>query len=349
MKEEKGNMPLISKITRYIKGCSKKWLLFVVIIIGFLSLNIYYSTLPLPDGKWISSNIEKIKVKDPENFTFAVFGGNRIRRPVFEGVLKQVDHDPDISFAIDLGDAVLKGKRLHYRHFIKQIDNYLGIPLLPVIGDNELKGSGRELYQKIFGPLYYSFKVGNSYFIVINNAEKGELDPEQMIWLKKELAGSRDYNNRIIFMHRPLDNPVNNNGGQYLPEESSSKLIDLFLSHNVTHLFASDTSGYYEGTLKGIPYTITGETGAHRHKRDRVPYILNFLKVQVEGETIKVDVKNESATGYSHRDIVKNRTMLILDNMVRVHWPKLTLIAFALFLCMFFIIRKQRAVKRNDK
>jgi hypothetical protein len=349
MKEEKRNMHPISKIIRYIKGCSKKWLLLLFFLIGFLSLKIYHLTLPLPDGKWISSNIENIKVKDPENFTFAVFGGNRFSRLVFEGVLKQVDHDPDIAFAIDLGDAVLKGKKPHYHHFIKQIDNNLGIPLLPVMGDNELKGGGRELYQRVFGPLYYSFKVGNSYFIVINNAEKGELDPDQMAWLKKELAGSRDYNNRIIFMHRPLYNPEGNNGSQHLPEESSSKLIDLFLSHNVTHLFTSDTSGYYEGTLKGIPYTITGETGAHRHKRDRKPYYFYFLKVRVEKETIKVDVINESATGYSHGNITKNRTMFILGNMVRVHWPELTLIAFALLLYVFYIIRKQRAGKRNEE
>lgn len=342
-------MPIISKTVRYIKGCSKIWLILLFFIIGFLSIKIYQHTLPLPDGKWIFSNIENIKVKDPDKFTFAVFGGNRFGRHLFEEMLKQVDHDPEVAFAIDLGNAVLKGKKPHYRHFIKQIDNNLGIPLLPVMGDNELKGGGRDLYQKIFGPLYYSFKVENRYFIVINNAEKDGLDPDQMVWLKKELAGSKDYNNRIIFMHRPLYNPEGNNSSQYLPEETSLKLTDLFLSYNVTHLFASDTIGYYEGTLKGIPYTITGETGANRHKRDRRPYYFNFLKVQVEGDTIKVNVKNESAAGYSHRNIVKNRTMFILDNIVRVHWPELTLIVFTLFLCVFYLIRKQWAGKRNEE
>jgi serine/threonine-protein phosphatase CPPED1 len=342
-------MTTIRNLLKFIKKNSKICLFISFCIICFFSLQIYHHTLPLPDGKWIYSNLKNIQVKDPAHFSFAVFGGNRFGRHVFEGMLKQVDHDPDIAFAIDLGDAVLKGGRGHYHHLIKQIDNNLGIPLLTVMGDNEVKGGGQELYQKVFGPLYYSFKIGKCYFIVINNVEDGAPDPDQMVWLEKELAESKNYNSRIIFMHRPLYNPEGNNNSQYLPEAISTKLIDMFLSHNLTHLFASDASDFFEGDIKGISYTITGDAGTEQYKKDRRHNLLNFLKVHVEKDTVKVEIKDEFIKGYSNRNMVKNRAMFFLDNMITIHWLELSLIAFTLFICVFYLIRKQRAGKRNDE
>jgi serine/threonine-protein phosphatase CPPED1 len=333
-------MSVISKSLDYVEGHHKIWMVLLIFVVGILSLNIYHNTLPLPDGKWIYSNLKNIQVKDPDHFSFAVFGGNRFGRRIFEGMLKQVDHDPDIAFTIDLGDAVMKGGRGHYHHLIKQIDDNLGIPLLTVMGDNELKGGGSELYRKVFGPLYYSFKVGKSCFIVINDVEEGGVDQVQMQWLKKELEGAKNYDNRIIFMHRPLYDPTGNKSNQSLPEKISSNLIDLFLSGHITHIFASDTSGFNEGDLKGIPYTITGDAETEQYKRDRRDYFFSFLKVHVEKNTAKVEVIDDFSAGYSHRNMVNNRAMFFLDNMITIHWLELSLTAFALFICVFYIIRK---------
>lgn len=341
-------MPVISKSLVYLKGHSKIWVILLIIVIGFLSLKIYHHTLPLPDGKWISSNLEKIEVKDPEQFSFAVFGGNRFGRHVFEGMLKQVDHDPDIAFTIDLGDAVLKGGRGHYHHLIKQIDHNLGIPLLTVMGDNEFKG-GRELYQDIFGPLHYSFNVGKSFFIVIDTVEEGGADQAQMGWLKKELEKAKAYNNRVIFMHRPLYDPQGPNSSQSLPEEISSRLIDLFQKYDVTHLFASDINGYYEGNLRGIPYAITGGTGEAPYKMDRKQPSFHFLEVHVEKDTVKVEVNNEFSVRTSHRNILKNRAIFYWENMVMIHWLEVALFLVVLFICMFFVIRKRRVGKKNEE
>ncbi|MBN1907296.1 MAG: hypothetical protein JW927_19620 [Deltaproteobacteria bacterium] len=293
--------------------------------------------------------MKNIQVKDPEHFSFAVFSGNRFGRYIFEEMLKQVDHDPDIAFAIDLGDAVLKGGRGHYHHLIKQIDDNLGIPLLTVMGDNELKGGGRELYQKVFGPLFYSFKVGKNCFFVIDNVEEGGVDRVQMEWLKKELEGAKNYDSRIIFMHRPLYDPKGPRVSQYLPEEMSSRLIDLFLGHNVTHLFASDINGYYEGEIKGIPYTITGDTEVAPDNKERKQPYFYFLKVYVEKNTVKVEANNEFLKGFSHINRVDNRVMFFLDNIVMTRWLELSLIVFALLISVFYIIYKQRANKINEE
>ncbi len=339
-------MAITCKFLKIVTNNLKLSLLISLCIICFFSLKIYHHILPFPDRKWISSNLSKIEVKDPSHFSFAIFGGNRFGRHVFEGMLKQVDHDPDIAFAVDLGDAVLKGGRGHYHHLIKQIDNNLGIPLLTVMGDNEYK-SGRELYQSIFGPLYYSFQVGKSFLIIIDNVKMGGVDQEQMQWIKNELEGAAKYDNRIIFMHRPLYDPERINS-QSMPEELSSKLMDLFLKCQVTHLFASDINGYYDGTLKGIPYTIIGDTGEMQYNGRKADIPL-FLKVHVENNSVKVEANNEILKGFLHMNRVNNRAFYLLDNMISVHWLELSIIAFALFVCVFYIIRKQRTGKINEE
>ena len=342
-------MLLINNLKTFIKKNAKICLFISFCIICFFSLKIYYHTLPLPEKKWINSNLKNIRVKDQAYFSFAVFGGNKVGGHVFEGLLKQVDHDPDIAFAVDLGDAVLRGRKPHYHHLIKQIDNNLGIPFLTVMGDNELSGEGRELYQKIFGPLYYSFEIGRNYFIVLDNA--GDIGPgqEQIQWLENELKKSGGYDSRIIFMHRPINDPAENKYNLVVPEENSEKLINLFLNYHVTHIFASRVNGFYEGDLRGIPCTITGGAGtASFHRRDRTSDFFHFLKMNVIKDKIDIEIKKVFLPGFDQMNRVKYGAMVYADNMIRVNWLECLLITVILMFCIFYFIRKRKSGKKNE-
>lgn len=341
-------MPVIDKYFKFIKKKSKIIILISLCIICFVSLRIYHHTMPLPERNWIYSNLDNIQIKDPTHFSFAVFGGNKVGRHVFEGILKQVDHDPDISFAVDLGDAVLKGKKPHYHHFIKQIDNNLGIPLLTVMGDNELSGEGKELYQKVFGPFYYSFNIGKTRFIVLDNVRKGGPDHKQVKWLENELAESGDYDFRLIFMHRPMHDPDKNTNSRVMPEGPSLKLIDLFQEYRVNHIFTSQANGCYQGDLKGIPCTVTGGAGALSGNPDGKYNFFHFLKVNIENDLIDIEVKKVFLPEIDHMNHVRYRTMVYADSMIRIHWLELSLITFILLLCIFYLIRKRKAGRRNE-
>jgi len=61
-------------------------------------------------------------------------------------MLKLIDHDQEIAFAIDLGDFVESGEKREYHYFLKQIKSFLSVPVLTVMGYNELMGNGRKLY-----------------------------------------------------------------------------------------------------------------------------------------------------------------------------------------------------------
>lgn len=341
-------MQVIQYFSKVIKQYPKICLFISLGIVCFICLKIYHNALPLPANKLIYSNLDNIRAKDQTHFSFAVFGGNKVGRHVFEGLLKQIDHDPEIVFVMDLGDVVLKGGKPHYHHFIKQIDNNLGIPLLTVMGDNEISGEGRVLYQKIFGPLYYSFRIGRNYFIVLDNAGESGPDQAQVQWLEKKLADSKDYESRIIFMHRPIYDPDPDINNRSQPDVSSLKLINLFNKYRVSHIFASRINGHYQGNLRGIPCTVTGGAGALFDNRDVENSFFHFLKVNVEKGMVDIEIKKVFLPRFDHMNHVKYRAMVYVDNMIRIHWLKLCLITVILLSFVIYLIRKRKAGKRNE-
>jgi len=261
------------------------WLLFL----AGLALGGDYGSLPAQP--WNHSQLAKIKVAPSDTLTFAVLGDSRNSREVFEGLLGQINHDRDIAFAIHLGDLVENGKLEQYRFFLKQVRENLAKPLLTVIGNHELKNNGRQLYQEIFGPPYYSFHIQNTYFIVVDDAGKTSLTEAQLDWLKEELRKARAFPRRLVFFHTPLFDPQGGKDYHSLPEESRQRLKELFQQYKVTHIFAGHIHGYFEGKWAGVPYTITGGAGAEIKGTDPKHYFFHYLKVSIRGDDARIEVR----------------------------------------------------------
>ncbi len=334
-------MTFINYLIKLIRACSKTYLFLFLCVICLILFKTREYTIPLPAKKWIQSNLDKIAIKDPESFSFAVFSGEKINLTVFDNLLKQVDYDPDIAFVFDLGDTVLKGSKIYYQSFINEINNNLGIPVLTLMGDNELSGGGKELYHEIFGPLYYSFKLGNNYFIALDDISDNGLGHRQMEWLENELKESRDYGNRIIFLHRPLYDSLQNSEHS-LPEEISSHFIELCRKYRVSHIFASQDRGYYEGDLEGIRYTNTGGAGPAFDSADGDHSIFHFLKVNFEKDYIDVEIKKVFSPGFDQMGPIRYRLTAYADNMIRFHWAELTVLLIILLICAFNIVRNRK-------
>jgi len=250
---------------------------------------------PLPAHRWNPGQLAKIKVAPSDTLTFAVLGDSRNSREVFEGLLGQINHDPDIAFAIHLGDLVQDGKLEQYRFFLRQVRENLAKPLLTVIGNHELKNNGRQLYQEIFGPSYYSFQVKNTYFIVVDDAGRTSLTEAQLDWLREELRKAQAFSRRLVFFHTPLFDPQGGKDYHGLPEESRRRLVELFQQYKVTHIFAAHIHGYFAGEWAGVPYTITGGAGAKIRGIDPRHYFFHYLKVSIKGDNVRVEVRRPTA------------------------------------------------------
>jgi len=303
--------------------------LFFLCLLLSVAIEGWYQFSPLPAHNWLINNLEKIQVKDPGNFYFAVFGDNKNSYTTFNRLLRRVNNDRDIAFAIDVGDLVYDGKKEKYRYFFDQVRDNLHIPFLTAIGNHELGDNGRGLYYDMLGRFYYSFHVGKSYFIVLDDANAKGLDPWQNIWLKKELQKARGYTNRFVFFHVPLFDP---RGGDYhhcLPEKSAKPLLALFQKYHVTHVFAGHIHAYFRGEWGGIPYTITGGAGGELVGTNPHHYFYHYLKVHVKGDQVTIAVEHIPSPDYEWMDRLRNIIWLYLYAFIRFHGIEL-----ALFLLM---------------
>jgi hypothetical protein len=252
-----------------------------------VGLSIWNSYVPLSISGWNEKEILRIKVTNPEDFTFAVFGDNRGNHSFFDPLLRDISQNGEIAFAIGLGDHVNGGQNGKYRRFFKQLHEGLKIPFLATIGNRDLYG-GSGNYRDIFGPTYYSFQVGQAYFLVLDAATEMDFDKAERQWLEEELQKSQAAQVRIVFMHVP---PFDVRGGEFHKVPKYGKdLLDLFRRNNVTHLFASHIHGYFTGVSEGIPYTITGGGGARLQGNDPEHFFHHYLKVHVNNGNVDTSV-----------------------------------------------------------
>lgn len=254
-------------------------------IIG-ISFRNHYASSPIQERN--KREISRIKVHGPDDFSFAVFGDNKGNDSYFEPLLRSIDQDKEIAFAIDIGDLVGHGERGEFRRFISQVEENLAIPFLTAPGNHDFK-NGFDNYREIFGEIRYSFQVGQCSFIVLAAANDSGFNKLERQWLGDELRRAQDAKARFVFMHIPPFDP--RSGGSYVPEKDKNDLQGLFKRYKVTHLFASHIHGYFSGTWGTIPYTISGGGGARLQGDDPEHFFHHYVKVHVNDGNVDTTVR----------------------------------------------------------
>ncbi len=273
-----------------------KTVLAVLVILALASLGWAADTGPLPATNWNRANLAKIEKMTATPLTFAVLGDNRDNPEIFGEVLRKADQDPGLAFAIHLGDMVHNVNLDQYHLFFNEVRQNYHKPLVTVIGNHELYGEkGLEYYRDIFGPDYYSFQVGGTYFIAIDDISKEVMTPEQFRWLEAELKKSQSYQTRLVFLHIPLFDPTGSPKPHCLPPEAAARLLSLFKKYKVSHIFAAHIHGYYAGNWDGLPYTITGGAGAPLYGNNPQHVFYHYLKVSINGGKVQVEVRKLSS------------------------------------------------------
>lgn len=119
------------------------------------------------------------------------------------------------NFGICLGDIVGWQHAL-YPRITKMIDK-VGIDMRYVIGNHDMTNWGRSYetsfkeYEKFYGPTYYSFNVGKTHYVVLDDNFYvgrdyfyiGYLDERQLSWLEKDLATVPSDHKLVLCMHIP--------------------------------------------------------------------------------------------------------------------------------------------------
>lgn len=326
-------------------------IIFFVLVLLFASGINIYSFLTAPKiSDWNYHQLQKIN-KNQNNFSFAVFGDNKNSAKIFENLISKLNKE-DILFAIDDGDLVYDGENEKFRFFLDQI-SHLNKPLLTVFGNHEAKEKGRSAYYDLFGRFYYSFTVGDSYFIILDSSNEKNLNDEQFSWLKNELKISQNYKNRFVFMHVPLYDPRK---GDYKEGHSledlnfAKKLNDLFDENNVTMLFVSHIHGYYKGIWGKTPYIITGGGGAELAGSNPEHYFYHYIKINVNDSEVKYDVVKLKSPDFELIDRWIHDAWIYIYAFFAIHLVDVLLISALIYLSIYIIfIRWDWIIKRIKK
>lgn len=263
-----------------------------LILLAIITLSTYASSLNEQMLQTIKS-----ENNNSSDFSFAVMGDNRDGNYVLSKIIKSINKNKDIKFALNNGDLVPDGYNKEFQNYLKLI-GASNKPLISIVGNHEEPWyDGETNYEHFFGKTYFSFQFGNSYFIVLDDANEKGLSKKQTKWLIKELKKAQTFQNRFVFMHVPLYDPRkgNNKKGIYKKGHSlhstvkAKELNDIFDKYKVTMLFTSHIHMYYKGVWQQTPFIITGGAGAPLKKYKNYGFY-HYIKVVVHGKNIQYQV-----------------------------------------------------------
>ena len=310
--------------------------LFILLFSGTVKLHSVYTAPEVSD--WNFHQLQKIEhVKPP--FSFAVFGDNKNTVETFDELISRLNADDEIDFAVGVGDIVYDGKVEKFNAFLEQVSR-LDKPLLTAFGNHEAKDGGRSVYYKIFGKFYYAFSIAESYFIILDDANKHDLNDAQMHWLKERLRESQKYKHRFVFMHVPLFDPRKGpyKKGHSLKDLKFAKALNaLFDRHDITMLFVSHIHGYFRGTWGKTPYIITGGAGAALAGSDPEHYFYHYIKVDVDAEDVNYEVVRLETSRYEQLGRWIHHAWLYLYTFFSIHFLDLILWLSALYFLLYLI------------
>ncbi|MGZ4055323.1 MAG: metallophosphoesterase family protein [Bacteroidia bacterium] len=109
------------------------------------------------------------------------------------------------AFLISLGDLFLDVNDVYIEHYQKSFFSKLQMPLYNAVGNHDV-GNGN-MYEKIYGKTFFSFKIQSEFFIVLNTElNDGSIKDEQLAFFKNALneAHAKEIKNIFILSHRPV-------------------------------------------------------------------------------------------------------------------------------------------------
>jgi hypothetical protein len=223
--------------------------------------------------------------KESDEFRVLLFGDPQSRNQEEVGwMMRDVIADvvgEKAAFGISLGDIAFNDLSIYENH--NRAVALLDMPWFNLIGNHDLnfdapdRKDSVETYKSLYGPPYYSFDIGSTHFVVLDNvhyegqAPDGkngvyhtELGATQLKWLESDLKLVPTSQLVVVMMHIPLKNPEGDSMGQ-----NKGDLVDLkeyfrIIEKHPHCLSISAHTHFQEHMFLGKEAGFTG-AGEHHH------------------------------------------------------------------------------------
>ncbi|RYI33149.1 MAG: hypothetical protein EON48_03375 [Acetobacteraceae bacterium] len=163
----------------------------------------------------------------------------------------------DAKFGLSLGDEMFDNLSLYGS--LNGVIGTIGLPWYNTVGNHDMNydapddATSTETFQRTFGPTYYAFNYGRVHFVVLDNviwhgaATKGyhgEIVPEQLEFLKNDLAHVPKDRLVVIAMHIPLWDVKNREELYRLIEDRPHTFSLSAHTHVQSHSFLGEKEGW---------------------------------------------------------------------------------------------------------
>jgi len=267
----------------------------IVVILCFWGYIEIGDFIPIDEHDLNRHGLDAINARyDGGPITFAFLGDPK-NSPVFQQIVRKLNDDAALTFAIIGGDLVLYPARETFTSFLDQRRN-LEVPSLTLPGNHDVAFDDMYLYYHIFGRMYYAFVLGDSKFILLDNSNELGIGDEQQAWLKMQLQDGMQYKHRFVFMHVPLWDPRDQPGvllryaHSLKDPDAARRMEELFLKYKVTTLFAGHIHAYYDVTRRGLHTIISGGAGAELMGKEPDHTFYHYVRVMVTDQDVKTEV-----------------------------------------------------------
>ena len=268
---------------------------------------------------------------DPDCFDFAVLGDSNTLKPLEQSdVFRRSLQEFNIlkpNFVVEVGDIVLGGAAEGVPaqwDLFEQVIKTCEVPYVAAPGNHDISDAATEkLWRERMGPTFYSFRYGNSQFVLLNSEEVGAVDrisDEQVAWLKKELESSTA-KNIFLFLHQHYFEHADDPAAP--PEQYWGKhwanVAAVLQGHPVRAVFCGHEHVYRDcGVRDGVHYVITGGAATYGMQGpENEGHFNHYLLVSVRGEEVHWAVIKPSSV--LPEDVVTSARIDELNN-IRNTW-----------------------------
>jgi len=205
--------------------------------------------------------------REPETFQ-ALFFGDTQPRDVREvnyfkhDIVEELIGQTNAQFGVTLGDIVFDDLSVMEPH--NAAVALIGIPWWNVIGNHDVNVDAptatdfEDTYNRVYGPSYFSFDHGPVHFVSLNNIQfvplnergtnkatwRSGIDPQQLEWLKNDLALVPEKQLVLLMMHVPIYDLANREEVYRLIENRPYCLSIAGHTHWTAHRFLRREDGW---------------------------------------------------------------------------------------------------------
>ncbi|MFN2339744.1 MAG: glycosyltransferase [Halanaerobium sp.] len=326
-----------------MKSKSKVYIfIFIIIILILISYKIYapYTIQDFNAVNVRNMDIIKENIED-DNYTFAVVGNIENSIAIFDNRILEKINQNQVDFIISTGNNLRDGDESKYRVFYRTLEK-LNIPFLTAVGRREIADGGNENFYKYFGPFYFSFEIGDSYFIFLDTTENTNLSWQQQ-WLQSVLEESSESEKRFVIMNKTpveidsemlVDDEIN-----YIESEELRNFYqNIFAEYSVDSVFSSNIEIFHQEKIKGVDYYISGGAGGNL-MFDNENSFYHYLLINVSGEEIEVSVDRLENNPGTFSKLMVN-IWVVLQSFIYGNYINILLVLF-IGLTIFYILHRE--------